>query len=98
MNNTVTFSLATILTTAEPIRDSNKTDQDYQAVLEKVKNHSFHHSVHLESPTVKCFHRVKDRLSIHDGCLMYTFEINLPRLSFLRNYKTKLYRTSMQLT
>ena len=48
MNNTVTLSLSTILITAETIKDISKTDNEYQTVLEKVKNNSFNNSIHLE--------------------------------------------------
>ena len=93
MNNMGTLSLASILITPETIKDVSKTDKQYQEILEKVKNNSFSNSAYLENANLKDFYKIKDRLSITDDCLMYTFESNYPHYIIPKELQNKVLQS-----
>ena len=57
-----------------------QADSQYQKLLQKVKNRSFAENATIEEPLVKEFYNVRDRLSIINDFVMYSFEGNTPRL------------------
>ena len=62
------------------MKEVAKTDQKYQMLLEKVNTGTFATTQVCENPEIREFFNVKDRLSVIDGLLLYTFEDKQPRI------------------
>ena len=67
-------------TTVEDIRHHSASDEQYQLLAQAISTKSFARSRSAEKSLIKDFHNVKDRLSIVDGLVTYTFESGAPRL------------------
>ena len=55
-------------------------DTTYTKLLSKIKNKSFRKTTSQEDPELRPYFNVRDRLSICDDLITYTFEDNAPRL------------------
>ena len=49
-------------------------DEQYQRLLEKITSDTFAAAMTLEEPSIKEFYNVRERLSIVNGMIMYSFE------------------------
>ena len=66
----------------------SNTDSQYQDVMKKVEEGSFTNNLQSEEPHLKDFYKIKDRLNIIDGLLMYTFEINTLKICHTKSVTT----------
>ena len=68
-------------------------DEEYMAVKDKVINHDFASNKNDECELVKAFYLVKDRLSVSNGLLMYSFDTSELRLVIPRHYRPEILKT-----
>ena len=64
----------TLAITVEKLHEYTNSDKQMQQLISKVKEQSFAETLPLEDPNLKEFYNVRDRLSMIDGTLMYSFE------------------------
>ena len=64
----------TLSVTVEMLKQHAAHDAQYQLLLEKLNNNTFAESLTIEEPSIKEFFNVRERLSIVDGLIMYSFE------------------------
>ena len=76
--------------TEADIREASNSDEQYKLLLSTIQNHEFAPSRAMENDLLKEFHNVKDRLSIVDGLVTYTYETGSPRLVVPRNLRKRV--------
>ena len=70
----------TLSITLDKLKKCANSDPQLQSLTSKVKTQSFAESMSLEDPSLKEFYNVRDRLSITNGILMYSFEDGQKRI------------------
>ena len=56
------------------------TDPLYNKLLNKIKSNTFAKTSALEDPDVRPFFNVRDRCSLYNNLIMYTFDDHTPRI------------------
>ena len=82
----------TLAITADELKQCAAVDDQYQHLLTKVSTDSFSDNISLEEPSLKEYHNVRDRLSIVDGALMYSFEDNIKRFVIPKNLRQRVLK------
>ena len=72
--STINSIQKTLSVTMETIRQHAADDEQYQRLLEKITSNTFAAAMTLEEPSIKEFYNVRERLSIVNGMIMYSFE------------------------
>ena len=87
---TIITSKDVLAITVENVKQAALTDPQYQLRLQKVAHKTFAFSRSNETDCIKEYYNVKDRLSIIDNLIMYTFESNSPRLVIPKSLREKI--------
>ena len=66
--------------TLDKLKQCANSDPQLQSLASKVGTRSFAESISLEDPSLKENYNIRDRLSIKDGILMYSFEDGQKRI------------------
>ena len=91
------ITIASIYKTAESIsitmdiiKEEAKKDDQYMKLCKAIGNSSFAENRTDETPLLKEFHSVKDRLTVADGVVMYAFEENCPRILIPKSLRQRI--------
>ena len=76
--------------TEADIRAASTSDEQYKLLLDTVRENQFSPHKATEKELLKDFHNVRDRLSIVNGLVTYTFEDGAPRLVVPRNLRKRV--------
>ena len=68
-----TITINNIDLTLSKLSEYAQADDEYQILLDKIKNDGFSKFKKDESPVGKQFFHIKDRLSIVDNVIMYSY-------------------------
>ena len=77
----------------QKLKDIAASDLEYQTLLHKVVNDDFAVNRRDEDPIVKQYHGVRDRLSVVDGVLMYSFEDGHTRIVVPQKQRASVLNT-----
>ena len=75
------------------LKNIAESDGEYQALLQKVQEDGFATSKSLEEPFLKPYFAVRDRITVVDGILMYSFEDGHLRVIVPQKQRTSVLKT-----
>ena len=90
--SSIAHSSDTFGTSVEDIREAAALDEQYQLLLETVSDNKFASTRETEHNAIKEFYHVRDRLSVVDGLLTYTFDCSAPRLIVPRALRSQVIK------
>ena len=87
-----TVCLSDIMITMPDFKEKIKHDEQYQILLKTIHKNSFADNKKAENDIIKDFFHVKDRLSVSDDLVLYSFEGGDLRLVIPKELRTQIIR------
>ncbi len=86
----VTATINGVCLTMDEIKEAAAKDEQYQMLMNKVKNDSFAGTFATETPILKEFFNIRDKISIIGGLLMYNLDGRTPRTIIPRSLRSQV--------